>query len=157
MTTTTEPAKALTADDMRDAAQVKRTNASGKHARRVRARPVAAPEQLGPLARAVFEDAGYADARPGLARRPRDRRRGQRAPRGVRRQVGRRHRRPPPRRDRRRSTAKPVVIGHSFGGLLTQILAGRGLRGRVGRHRSGAVPGRAAAADLGAAGRRRRC
>src|SRR5438132_14258178 len=27
----------------------------------------------------------------------------------------------------RRLTTKPVVIGHSFGGLLTQILAGRGL------------------------------
>jgi pimeloyl-ACP methyl ester carboxylesterase len=27
----------------------------------------------------------------------------------------------------RRLTSKPVVIGHSFGGLLTQILAGRGL------------------------------
>jgi non-heme chloroperoxidase len=27
----------------------------------------------------------------------------------------------------RRLTVKPVVIGHSFGGLLTQILAGRGL------------------------------
>ncbi len=45
---------------------------------------------------------------------------------------------------------KPVVIGHSFGGLLTQILAGRGLSAAVGRDRPGAVPGRAPAADLGA-------
>ena len=49
------------------------------------------------------------------------------------------------------STRKPAVIGHSFGGLLTQILAGRGLVGGVGRDRPGAVPRRAAAADLGAA------
>ena len=41
---------------------------------------------------------------------------------------------------------KPAVIGHSFGGLLTQILAGRGFAAAVGRHRSGALPGRAAAA-----------
>ena len=31
------------------------------------------------------------------------------------------------RRSSARSTRKPVIIGHSFGGLLTQILAGRGL------------------------------
>ena len=52
---------------------------------------------------------------------------------------------------------KPAVIGHSFGGLLTQILAGRGLSAAVGGDRPGAVPRRAAAADLGAAVRRRRC
>ena len=52
---------------------------------------------------------------------------------------------------------KPAVIGHSFGGLLAQILAGRGLVGRDGGDRPGAVPRRAAAADLGAARRRRRC
>ena len=45
---------------------------------------------------------------------------------------------------------KPAVIGHSFGGLLAQILAGRGLAAATGRDRSGAVPGRAAAALLGA-------
>ena len=28
---------------------------------------------------------------------------------------------------------KPVVIGHSFGGLLAQIVAGRGLARRLGR------------------------
>ena len=52
---------------------------------------------------------------------------------------------------------KPAVIGHSFGGLLTQILAGRGLVDRHGRDRPGAVPRRAAAADLGAAVGQRRC
>ncbi len=66
-------------------------------------------------------------AHAGLARRPRDRRGGQRQPRGLRAQ------------DRSAQVAdhyaevigklqkKPAVIGHSFGGLLTQILAGRGL------------------------------
>ena len=36
---------------------------------------------------------------------------------------------------------KPAIVGHSFGGLLTQILAGRGLappRSRSTRRRSGA-------------------
>jgi non-heme chloroperoxidase len=46
---------------------------------------------------------------------------------------------------------KPAVIGHSFGGLLTQIIAGRGLS-CDGRDRSGALPRRPAAADLGAEG-----
>ena len=52
---------------------------------------------------------------------------------------------------------KPAVIGHSFGGLLVQILSGRGLAVRRRCDRPGAVPRRAAAADLGAASRRRRC
>ena len=47
---------------------------------------------------------------------------------------------------------KPVVIGHSFGGLMAQIIAGRGLAARGRGDRPGAVPRRAAAADLGAAG-----
>ena len=46
----------------------------------------------------VFEEAGYAPLTPGLARRPGDRRRGQRPPRGVRRQDGRPGRRPLRRR-----------------------------------------------------------
>ena len=54
------------------------------------------------------------------------------------------------RRSSAGSTRKPAIVGHSFGGLLTQILAGRGLSAVVGRHRPGAVPRRAAAADLGA-------
>src|SRR5512138_593339 len=46
----------------------------------------------------------------------------------------------------RRLNRKPVIMGHSFGGLLTMILAGRGL---VGRDQSCSVPRRAAVAVLG--------
>ena len=49
------------------------------------------------------------------------------------------------------STGSPPSIGHSFGGLLTEILAGRGRRRRVGRDQPRAVPRRPAAADLRAA------
>ena len=34
----------------------------------------------------------------------------------------------------RRLSTKPAIVGHSFGGLLTQIMAARGTRGRVGGH-----------------------
>ena len=43
---------------------------------------------------------------------------------------------------------KPAVVGHSFGGLLTQILAGPG--GRLGGDRPGTVPRGPAPAHLGA-------
>ena len=45
-------------------------------------------------------------------------------------------------------SAKPVVVGHSFGGLLAQISAGRGRERRRRGDRPGAVPRRAGAADL---------
>jgi hypothetical protein len=45
-------------------------------------------------------------------------------------------------------TEQPAIIGHSFGGLLTQILAGRGLASGISGHRPCAVPRRAAAAGL---------
>ena len=149
MTTTTEPAKALTADDMRDAEQVKRANASGQDTRRVHPRPVAAAEQLGPMG-SRLRRGGLFGARARLAGRSRDGRRSERGPGGVRRQVGRRRRgssrcgRPDPRPEaghhrplvRRAADADP---GRSRAG------------GGVGRDRSGPVPGRPAAADLGAA------
>ena len=47
---------------------------------------------------------------------------------------------------------KPVVIGHSFGGLITQKLAGRRPRPRLGGHRPGTLPRGAPAAGLGAQG-----
>ena len=43
---------------------------------------------------------------------------------------------------------KPAIVGHSFGGLLTQILAGRGLAAASVAIDPGAVPRRAAPADL---------
>ena len=46
---------------------------------------------------------------------------------------------------------KPAVIGHSFGGLLTQILAGRGVSAASGRRRSRSLPRRAPVAHLGPA------
>ena len=48
-------------------------------------------------------------------------------------------------------------MGHSTGGLLAQMLAGRGALGSHGCDRPGAVPRRAAAARLRAQGRRARC
>ncbi len=47
-------------------------------------------------------------------------------------------------------TKRPAVIGHSFGGLLAQILAGARRLGRDRRNRSRALPRRSPAADLGA-------
>ena len=44
---------------------------------------------------------------------------------------------------------KPAIIGHSFGGLLTEILAGRGLGSRLGADQPRAVPGRPPTAVLG--------
>ena len=99
----------------------------------------------------VFEAAGYAPLSAGLAGRSRDGRGGQRPSRGLRRQDGRPGRRPLRRRHRPARRASRPSIGHSFGGLLTQIIAGRGLVGRLGGDRPRAVPRRAAAADLGAA------
>ena len=49
--------------------------------------------------------------------------------------------------------APPVLVGHSFGGLLAEKLLGRGTRGRCGRHRPGPDQGSAAAAPVAAAGR----
>ena len=97
----------------------------GTHAGRVRPRPVAAADELGPLAHGL-RGGGLRDALAGLARRSEHRRRGERASRGVREEDGRSDRRPL-RRRHRELTKRPAVIGHSFGGLLTQILAGRGL------------------------------
>ena len=99
----------------------------------------------------VFEEAGYATLAPGWPDDPETVDEANAAPRGLRRQVDRRRRRPLRRRDRQADARSRRSIGHSFGGLLTQILAGRGPVGGVGRHRSRAVPRRAAAADLGAA------
>ena len=46
---------------------------------------------------------------------------------------------------------RPAIVGHSFGGLLTEILAGRGLAFASVAIAPGSVPRRAAAAALGSA------
>jgi hypothetical protein len=76
---------------------------------RVRARPVAAAQQLGPLGDSV-RAGRLCRADAGMAGRRRGGRRGQHFAEFI---GG--------------LAVKPVVIGHSFGGLLAQILAGRGL------------------------------
>src|ERR1700722_6100632 len=75
---------------------------------------------------ALFEDAGYAPLTPGWPDDPETVERARAMPqlfagKGVG-QVADHHAAIAARLHR-----KPVVIGHSFGGLLTQILAGRGL------------------------------
>ena len=81
------------------AEQIDRANATGLHTGRVRPRPLAAAEQLGPLGSAL-RGGRLRGAVARLARRPRDRRGGQRAPRGLRPQDRRTDRRPLRRRDR---------------------------------------------------------
>ena len=111
----------------------------------------------GTAGRPLFEEAGYAPLDAGLARRSRDRRRGQRAPRGVRRQDGR-----PGRRPLRRASIGQLDEEAGVDRPLVRRAADPDPRrpravGGVGRDRSGAVPRRAAAADLGARSRPRRC
>ena len=117
-------AAAVLTDD--ETSQLDRANASGRT-------PVVFVHGLWLLASSWdrwvghFEDAGYSAVDTGLARRPADRRRSE----------GRSRRCSPASRSAtspitsssfvRRLARKPAVIGHSFGGLLTQILAGRGL------------------------------
>ena len=149
MTTTTEPAKALTADDMRDAAQVKRANASDK--------PPAVfihglwllPSSWDRWA-AVFDEAGYSALAPGWPDDPETVAEANADPEvfagnsvgdvadhldAVVRTLDRK---PVNRRPLVRRAADPDP-GRSRAG------------GGVGRDRSGPIPGRPAAADLGAA------
>jgi non-heme chloroperoxidase len=51
-----------------------------------------------------------------------------------------------------RLSTKPAIIGHSFGGLLTMIMAGRGLSSASVAHQSRALPRRAARSDCGPQG-----
>ena len=86
-----------------------------------------------------------------LARRPRDRRGGQAHPEVFADKTRRPGRRPLRRRHRPARARSRPSIGHSFGGLLDPDPRRPRARGRDGRDRPGAVPRRAAAADLGAA------
>ena len=118
----------------------------GQTAGRLRPRALAAAEQLGPLGRGLQKSRLRA-ADAGLARRPRHRRRGQRAPRGLRPQVDRPDRRPLRRRDR-----WPRQEAGDHRSLLRRPAhpdprRPRPLR-RLGRLRLGPVPRHPAAADL---------
>ena len=106
--------------------QIDQANASGRTPGRVRARAVAAAEQLGPLAHGV-RGRRLHDARAGLARRSEHGRRGASASRGLRAQDRRSDRRSLRGGDRQAARSARPSIGHSFGGLLAQILAGRGV------------------------------
>ncbi len=105
----------------------------------------------------VFEEAGYTALTPGWPDDPETVEEANANPEVFAEQDRRPGRRPLRRRSIEALDEKPAVIGHSFGGLLTQILAGRGARRGLGRDRPGAVPRRAAAADLGAEVRAARC
>ena len=99
---------------------------------------------------AMFEEAGFTALTPGLARRSRDRRGGQRAPRGVREQdrrpggrpLRRDHPRAGPQAGRRSATPSA--------GCSRRSSPGAGLPPATVADRPGAVPRRAAAAALGA-------
>ena len=125
MTTTAEPAKTLTADDMRDAEQVERANAI-RQTRSCSSTACGCCRAAGTAGRTVFEEAGYIALDAGLARRSEHGREANAHPEVFAdKSVGE-------VADHSRAIigrldAKPVIIGHSFGGLLTQILAGRGL------------------------------
>ena len=94
--------------------------------RRARARPLDDPPQLGGLGRPL-RGQGLHRAH---ARLPRLRDRGRGAagePRRHRQPHRARDARPPPAASSSRSRLPPIIMGHSFGGTLTQLLLARGL------------------------------
>ena len=125
MTTTIESAKALTADDMRDAEQVKRANASGKTPAVFIHGLWLLPSSWDRWA-AVFDEAGYSALAPGWPDDPETVAEANADPEVF---AGKSVGDVADHLDAvvRTLDRKPVIIGHSFGGLLTQILAGRGL------------------------------
>ena len=91
---------------------------------------------------AHYEAQGLHGAHAGLPRL-RDRGRGAaREPRHHREPHRARDRRPPRRGDRGASATPPIIMGHSFGGTLTQLLLARGLGLGRGGHRLRADRGR---------------
>jgi pimeloyl-ACP methyl ester carboxylesterase len=124
MTATMEKA-AQTGDEMRDAAQVERANATAL-------RPVVFIHGLWLLPTSwdrwasLFEDAGYVALKPGWPDDPETVAEAQANPKAF---AGKSVGQVADHIDAvvRRLNRKPVIIGHSFGGLLAQILAGRGL------------------------------
>jgi non-heme chloroperoxidase len=126
MTSTTTPSpETATGDDKRDAEQVKRANASGLT-------PVVFIHGLWLLPSswdrwaAVFEEAGYTALAPGWPDDPATVAEANADPAVF---AGKSVGDVADHLDAvvRRLDRKPAIIGHSFGGLMTQILAGRGL------------------------------
>ena len=142
----TPDAAQISADDLQE---IEQANASGLTAGRVRPRPLAPAQQLGPLGRG-FEEAGYSAVAPGWPDDPETVAEANGAPEVFARKSHRRHRRPlrgrhPPARPRSRRR-RPLLRRPADADPRRPRA-----RRRVGRHRPRAVPRRAAAADLGAA------
>ena len=75
----------------------------------------------------LFDDAGYTAIAPGWPGRPRHGRGGPADPDRHRRPRHRRGRRPLRRGDRASWAVQPILIGHSFGGMIAQKLLGQDL------------------------------
>jgi non-heme chloroperoxidase len=123
--TATMERSAQTADEVRDEAQVDRANATNLP-------PVVFIHGLWLLPTswdrwaALFEDAGYVAMKPGWPDDPETVAEAQANPKAF---AGKSVGQVADHIDAvvRRLNRKPAIIGHSFGGLLAQILAGRGL------------------------------
>jgi non-heme chloroperoxidase len=125
MASTMDPTTTRTSDDRRDEAQVQRANASGLN-------PVVFVHGLWLLPTswdrwaALFEEAGYIALSPGWPDDPETVEEAKADPEVfAHKSVGQ-------VADYQEQVIaglekKPAIVGHSFGGLLTQILAGRGL------------------------------
>ena len=122
--TTTTPTATLT-DAERDSAQIERANDTGRQ-------PVMFVHGLWLLPSSwdrwgtLFEEAGYVALSPGWPDDPETVAEAKANPEVF---AGKSIREVADHYDEvvRRLTRKPIIVGHSFGGLLTQILAGRGL------------------------------
>ena len=105
--------------------QIEQANASGS-AGGVRARSLAAAQQLGSVG-ADVRGGGLHGAHARVARRPGDGRGSQGSPGSLRPQDHRSRSRTTSTTSSTQLDQKPAIIGHSFGGLIAQIIAGRGL------------------------------
>ena len=98
--------------------------------------------------RDFFEDNGYITLAPGWPDDPATVAEAREHPEAFAKKMVQAGHRPLPRGDRGSSTRPAVVIGHSFGGLIAQKIAGEGRRGGHRLDRQRPVQGRAAAARV---------
>ena len=122
-----------------------------EHSCPVHPRPLAARAVLGQLGRSVHRGR-VRRVRTGLARRPRHRRGGSRNTPTRSPTTASTTWSPTTRPSSTILPAKPILIGHSFGGMIAQRLLGEDLRRRSDRDRRGPDQGRAAAAAVRAQG-----